>query len=158
TDVVPLPNDRLVPTVVPKAEHPHAGWIAEEEPPGGRRQAEPARRDHPNDVAAGERQHVASDSVCVLSLATHSEHCPFRSASYKYQFAPSAPLPASDSRHAVTVFADVVLVLAQLVAHHHALTCACPRLLLRHPHTPCEWLPGPLWAAGAGSGVFPGSP
>src|SRR5262249_46872706 len=39
-----------------------------------------------------------------------------------------------------------------------ALICACPRLPLRRPHTPGEWLPSPRWAAGAGSRVLPGSP
>src|SRR5258707_12327652 len=46
-----------------KAEHAHRSGIAEEETPRGWRQAEPAGRDHPNDVAAGECQHVAGAAV-----------------------------------------------------------------------------------------------
>src|SRR5262249_51173476 len=63
TDVVPQANNWLVAAVMLEAEHPHAGRVAEEEPPGCRRQAEPARRDRPDDVAAGERQHVAGEAV-----------------------------------------------------------------------------------------------
>src|SRR5262249_3250995 len=46
-----------------KAEHAHRSGIAEEETPCGRRQAEPAGRDHPDDVSAGECQHVAGAAV-----------------------------------------------------------------------------------------------
>src|SRR4051795_832286 len=63
TDVVPQPDDRLVAAVVLEAEHPHAGRVAEEEPPGRRRHAEPAGRDHPDDVATRKRQHVAGEAV-----------------------------------------------------------------------------------------------
>src|SRR5215468_11628267 len=58
-DVVPEVEDRLVAPVVLEAEHAYAGGAAEEHPPGGRRQAEPAGRDHPDHVAAGKRQDVA---------------------------------------------------------------------------------------------------
>ena len=63
SDVVPQADDRLVPVLVLEAEHAHAGGAAEEEPPGARRQSEPAGRDHADDVAAGERQHVALDAA-----------------------------------------------------------------------------------------------
>ena len=44
-----------------EGEHAHAGGPAIEEPPGARRQPEPAGRDHASDVAAGEGQDVARE-------------------------------------------------------------------------------------------------
>ena len=61
-DVVPEADDRFVAVLVLEAEHAHAGGAAVEEPPGARRQAEPAGRDHPDDVPARERQHVPLDA------------------------------------------------------------------------------------------------
>src|SRR5262245_2812968 len=62
-DVVPQPDDRLVAAVVLEAELPHAARPAEEVPSGRRGEAEPPGRDHADDVAAGERQHVAADGL-----------------------------------------------------------------------------------------------
>src|SRR5208282_2315572 len=59
TDVVPQPDDWLLPAVVFKAEYAHAGGTAEENPSVGRRQPVPASRNHADDVAAGKRQNVA---------------------------------------------------------------------------------------------------
>jgi hypothetical protein len=53
----------LIAAVVLEAEHAHAGGVTEEDLPGRRRQAEPAGRDHPDDVPAGEGEHVAADAV-----------------------------------------------------------------------------------------------
>src|SRR5262245_7166048 len=63
TDVVPQPDDRLVAAVVLEAEHAHAGGATEEHSSGGRSHAVPTGRDHPDDVAAGERQNVAHHAV-----------------------------------------------------------------------------------------------
>src|SRR5262249_45213666 len=63
TDVIPQPDDRLIAVFVLEAEHAHAGGATEEHPSGGGGHAVPAGRDHPDDVAAGERQHVARHAV-----------------------------------------------------------------------------------------------
>src|SRR5262249_6642567 len=69
TDVVPQSDDRFVTSVVLEAEHAHAGGAAVEQPSESWRQAVPACRNHPNDVAAGERQYVAIDAVYPLDEA-----------------------------------------------------------------------------------------
>ena len=66
TDIVPKPDDWFVATLMLKTEYPDAGGAAEEHSPGGRYQAVPACRNHPNDVAAGKRQDVAFDAKYFL--------------------------------------------------------------------------------------------
>ena len=63
TDEIPQIQNRLIAAVVFKAEHSHTSGLAEEHPPRSWRQAEPAGRNHPDDVTAGERQHIAPDAV-----------------------------------------------------------------------------------------------
>src|SRR4051794_10840647 len=59
--MVPEPDDRLVAAPVLEGEHADAGGPTVEEPPCARRQAEPSGGDHPDDVAAREREHVPVD-------------------------------------------------------------------------------------------------
>ena len=61
--IVPQADDRFLTAVVFKGENADAGGTAEEQPTRARRQAEPAGRDHADDVAAGKPQHVAIDVV-----------------------------------------------------------------------------------------------
>src|SRR5262245_1690397 len=63
TDEVPQTKNRLIATVVFFCEHAHTGGLAEEHPPRRWRKAEPAGRNHADDVAAGDRQHIAGDAV-----------------------------------------------------------------------------------------------
>src|SRR4051794_32479225 len=60
TDEVPQTNNRLIATVVFKPEHAHTGGPTEEYSSCGRGQPVPTAGDHPNDVAAGERENVAT--------------------------------------------------------------------------------------------------
>ena len=55
TDVVPQLDHRFGTAIVLEAEYADAGRVAEEDPPICWSKTEPTGRDHPNDVAAGER-------------------------------------------------------------------------------------------------------
>ena len=63
TDEAPQTKNQLIAAVVFEAEHAHTGGLAEEHPPPSWRKAEPAGRNHTDDVAAGESQHIARDAV-----------------------------------------------------------------------------------------------
>src|SRR5437016_4154045 len=64
SNVVPQADDRFLTAGVLEPEYADAGGAAEEKPPGAWWQPEPTRRDHPDDVGAGERQDVALDAAC----------------------------------------------------------------------------------------------
>src|SRR5262245_38096023 len=62
-DIIPQADDRFVTAVMFERQYADAGGAAEEEPPSVWRQPEPASRDHADDVATGESQHVARDAA-----------------------------------------------------------------------------------------------
>src|SRR5262249_10230987 len=62
-DVVPQADDGFLTAIVLEAEYSDTGWAAKEIASGGWRQTEPAGRDHPGDVGAGEGQDVTLDGT-----------------------------------------------------------------------------------------------
>src|SRR4051794_20205571 len=61
--MVPQFDDWFSAIVMLEGEHADTGGATVETPPGSGRHSQPAGRNHPDDVAAGERQHIAGGFV-----------------------------------------------------------------------------------------------